>query len=101
MSINWEQFREFLRHLGVEWSSEGQESPRVSAEPFITVLQRSREHEALYRVDWLATGTAVACASAHQRDGAQVSLLSGNLERDVPVSPNTQQITHVPGKRRL
>jgi hypothetical protein len=56
MSMDWNKLKEFLRNLGVEWGSEAQIPQIVPEEPFITVLQRSHDHEAFYRLDWLETG---------------------------------------------
>jgi hypothetical protein len=50
--MDWNTFKEFLRSLGVEMEGhERHAPPLVHAEPVITMLQRSRDHEALYRVD--------------------------------------------------
>lgn len=54
--MNWQHFQEFLRELGVEMEDSGtQVAPTLSSEPTFTLLQRSRDHEAFYRVDLIDT----------------------------------------------
>lgn len=55
MSLDWDKFQNFLRNLGVDWGDRD-EPEAVPEEPMITVLQRSSNHDALYRIDWLETG---------------------------------------------
>jgi len=58
MNIDWNTFNEFLRTLGVEMTgSDAPVPPATPEEPLMRILERAREHEAFYRVDWLeATG---------------------------------------------
>jgi hypothetical protein len=52
MSMDWNKLRDFLRSLGVEW--EGSDAPQAGPEePLMTILQKSYDHEAFYRIDWL------------------------------------------------
>lgn len=56
MNPNSEEFEEFLRNLGVELGGDTRSPQFVHSEPFVTMLQQSRYHEAFYRVDWMETG---------------------------------------------
>lgn len=57
ISMDWNKFKEFLRSLGVEMeSSDTHMSQEPPEEAITTLLQRSHDHEALYRVDFLDTG---------------------------------------------
>lgn len=54
--MDWQHVRDFLHGLGVEMEeSEIPEAPTHPNEPRFTLLQRSRDHEALYRVDLIDT----------------------------------------------
>lgn len=55
MGIDWDKFGDFLRNLKVDLGNN--DAPDiVPEEPMITVLQRSYDHEAFYRIDWLESG---------------------------------------------
>lgn len=55
--MDWNKFKEFLRSLGVEMEGNDTSMSQESPEESITMLlQRSHDHEALYRVDFLDTG---------------------------------------------
>jgi hypothetical protein len=57
ISMDWNKFKDFLRSLGVEMEgSDTHMSQEPPEEPITTLLQRSHDHEALYRVDFLDTG---------------------------------------------
>ncbi len=55
--MDWNKFKEFLRSLGVEMESNDTHTAQdLPEEPITTLLQRSHDHKALYRVDFLETG---------------------------------------------
>jgi hypothetical protein len=57
MELDWTKIKEFLRSLGVEMEgSEADTTHNPSAEPRLTWLQKSHEHQAFYRIDFLETG---------------------------------------------
>jgi hypothetical protein len=55
--MDWNTFRDFLRSLNVEMegSSDGQRTQPPHEEPTLTILQKSHDHEALYRIDLVET----------------------------------------------
>jgi hypothetical protein len=111
MSMDWNKFKEFLRNLGVEWESDAQipktipaewESDaqglhRTAEEPLITVLQRSHDHEALYRVDWLQTGPELLVLLPTQQATLKFHFYRVTLSTTYPLGDALTRLIHYQG----
>ncbi|BCL79557.1 hypothetical protein ccbrp13_20220 [Ktedonobacteria bacterium brp13] len=83
MHLNWDKLREFLRSLGVDMEVE---DTQESAEESITLLQRSQDHEALYRVDFLETGPELLVLLPSMRVPFKFHFYLVTLRQDHPFS---------------